>query len=63
MLDDHDRELVAARDGIVHAEHHDRLVDDHELQRQPVDEARLLAGLDELADAAVTAASSRAAIS
>ena len=49
MLDDHDRQLGAARHRILHPEHDDRLVDHHELQRQPRDEARLLPRLDEAA--------------
>jgi hypothetical protein len=39
------------RDGIDHPEHHDRLVDDHELERELLDETRLLARLEEPADA------------
>src|SRR5687768_1953069 len=50
MLDDHDRELGSAADRVLHAEHHDGLVDDHELERDLLDEPRLLTGLDEATD-------------
>src|SRR5262245_51975821 len=51
VLDDDDGQLGAAGDRVLHAEHDDRLVDDHELQRQLRHEARLLARRDEAADA------------
>ena len=51
MLDDHHRLLGAARNGVVHAEHDDALVDDRELQRQFADDSRLLTHLDETPDA------------
>src|SRR4051812_7325413 len=47
VLDDHDGEVGAALDGILHPEHDDRLVDDDQLQWQLRHEACLLAGLDE----------------
>ena len=50
VLDDHDRDALAAGDRVVHAEHDDGLVDDHELERQLLHEAGLGAGLDEARD-------------
>ena len=51
MLDDHDRQVARPATGSSHPEHDDRLVDDHELQRQLLDEPGLLAGLDEASHA------------
>src|SRR5215470_13318058 len=47
VLDEDDRQLGAAGDRVLHPEHDDRLVDDHELERQLRDEARVLARRDE----------------
>src|SRR4030081_2587654 len=47
MLDDHDREVGAPGDRILHAKHDDGRVDDDQLQRQLGYESSLLAGFDE----------------
>src|SRR5216683_5362508 len=46
MLDHHDREVGTAGQGVLHAEHHDRLVDDDQLQRELGNEPGFLAGGD-----------------
>ena len=50
MLDHEQRQVGRAGDRILHTEEHDRLVDDHELERQVRNEARLLAGREEALD-------------
>src|SRR5690349_8917983 len=51
VLDDDHGQVGAAEDRVLHAEHDVALVDDHELQRELGNEARLLACVDEGADA------------